>query len=217
MKNKGAEQYYDSLADKYDFVTQNIWNAPDFIEGLTLTLTDKNTNVLDIGIGTGQSIQKLFASKQFSQIEGIDVSDKILKICKDKFPSINLHHGDFLSFSDFRLSKYDLIICCGTLEFISDLNTFFEKCKSILTSKGNLVLTFEPKIYGYKMQSLSISNLQAEEPLPTDEFLTYRYDIDEFYSLATKNGFEIHQSKLFVAYKKLNLDIIYSLVHLRLA
>lgn len=216
MKKQDAQQYYDKLADKYELGTQNVWNGPAVIEDITLTLTDETTNILDIGIGTGQSIQKLFTSKQYQHIEGIDVSDEMLKICRDKFPSINVYHGDFLTFTDFQVNKYDLIICCGTLEFITDLNAFFEKCKSLLTSRGNLVLTFEPRIYGYTMQSLAVSNLQAQEPLPTDDFFTYRYDLDEFYALASKNGFVVQQNKLFVAYKKLNIDIIYSLVHLKI-
>ena len=216
MKKQNAEQYYNKLADKYELGTQNTWNGPALIEDITLTLTDKTTTVLDIGIGTGQSIERLVASKQYKQIDGIDVSDEMLKICKDKFPSINLYHGDFLSFSDFRLNKYDLIICCGTLEFITDLKVFFEKCKSLLTSDGNLVLTFEPKIYGHTMQSLAVSNLQGQNPLPTDDFFTYRYDIDDFYSLDTQYGFVVKQNNLFVAYKKLNIDIIYSLVYLSL-
>lgn len=216
MKKQNAEKFYDNLADKYEVATQNAWTAPTHIESITQTLADKATTVLDIGIGTGQSIEKLFASQQFKQIEGIDTSDKMLKICKAKFPSITLQHGEFLSFSNFTLSNYDLIICCGALEFITDLNLFFQKCKTLLSDKGNLVLTFEPKISEHKIQSLAISNVKSDRVSNIDDFLTYRYDIDEFNSFATKNGFKILKSKLFVSYKKLDTDIIYSLVHLTL-
>lgn len=216
MKVQNTESFYNTLAEKYDVVTDNAWTAPSHVENITQTISGKEVTVLDIGIGTGQSIEKLFSSNQYKLIEGIDSSANMLKICKEKFPSIILQHGEFLSFSNFTLRKYDLIICCGTLEFITDINQFFQKCKALLSENGNIVLTYEPKIIGHKIQAFVDSQVKSERVSNTEDFYTYRYDLDEFNSIAAKNDFNIIKNQLFVSYRKLETDIIYSLVHLTL-
>ncbi len=58
-----------------------------------------------------------------------------------KFQDVQLHHGDFMKFVGFKLSSYDLIICSGTLEFISDYYGFFVKCSELLSKYGELIVT----------------------------------------------------------------------------
>lgn len=211
---QNTEKYYDQLAAIYDTATAEGWHAPNQVEKITKFLSDKDTNILDIGIGTGQSIQEIFSNNQFKSIEGIDTSGKMLEICKTKYPSIQLHYGEFLSYENFSLDSYDLIICCGALEFIPDLNQFFKKCKQLLSSKSNLVLTYEPRIYAHKIQAKSKSGASSERVNEVADFVTFRYNLNEFNEIAANNGFEILKNELFVSYRKLDSDIIYSLVHL---
>ena len=211
-----ADEFYDRLADSYDTVTVNAWTAPEQVESITYKLVSNNSAILDIGIGTGQSVERIYRSGNYRVIEGIDCSKNMLQKCHEKFPEIILHHGDFSLFTNFSLGKYDLITCCGALEFIPDLELFIKKCKTLLNEDGHLVLTYEPIVLGHRLQSVSVSSASSERLSGIDNFLIYRRSIDEFNELIIKNKFKIIESKIFISYKKLDSDIIYILAHLSL-
>ena len=215
MNELQAEKYYDQLAVKYDQATANSWAAPMQIESITTNVSNKETSVLDIGIGTGQSIHGLYNSQNFKLIEGIDVSEEMIKYCKESYPDVILHKGDFLQFNNFQLSQYDLIICCGTLEFINNLESFLKKCSSLLAKNGNLVITFEPRIDGHSVQGKSISEVKSERLIGVEGFMTYRHDLDYFKITAEKSGLQIKKQSLFVSYRKLDVEVVYMIVHLK--
>jgi len=210
-----TQTYYNLLAGKYDQATENEWHAPNEIERLIDLSQQPFKKILDIGIGTGQSIDKLYKKNDFDLIEGIDVSQAMLEVCKNKFPNIVLHHGDFLEFQKFSQKHYDLIICCGALEFISDLNRFLDKCLSLMHSKSQLLLTYEPRIEGHAIQSAYTSEAKSERiPDGVAGFMTYRYDPDDFRSRLLQYDVTIKSEKLFVSYNKLGKNVIYFSVQL---
>ncbi|MCF2502736.1 class I SAM-dependent methyltransferase [Dyadobacter sp. CY107] len=214
MNHLNAQIYYNKLALKYDQVTKDAWSAPNRVEELTIQLANQNTTILDIGIGTGQSIRKVYQSEKFKTIEGIDVSDVMLKNCKESYPEVIVHCGDFLHFESFTLPHYDLVICCGTLEFIENLDEFFLRCQSLLSKNGDIVLTFEPRISGHPIQSESVSEVNSERQVNDAHLITYRRDVDHFYSVVRKYEFTVLFQSLFVSYRKLDVDVIYMLMHI---
>ena len=139
----------------------------------------------------------------------------MLRHCAQHYPDVTLHHGDFLQYASFRHASYDLVICCGALEFIADIEKFFEKCRDLLAIKGHLVLTFEPRIAFHSVQNAFVSAVPFHPALGVDGFQTYRYDFTTLLDLSEQYGFKIVHSSLFAAYQKNDQDVIYNLLHLQ--
>jgi putative AdoMet-dependent methyltransferase len=64
-------------------------------------------SLLDIGIGTGNLAARFLSNDM--QIFGIDPSKDMLKICRNKFPTIEVMEGDFLHYPS-ALEKVDVIV-----------------------------------------------------------------------------------------------------------
>ena len=183
---KLAEKYYDLLASRYDDAAResSTWFPPSQVAKALSEFTQPRDNVLIVGIGTGIDLPALpdFAT-QF--IEGIDISRLMLDECAKKYPTVTLHHGDFMTFTKFTRSAYDLIICSGTLEFIADFDGFFLKCARLLAPNGALVLTYEPVIYGHAWQNDAESDTTGinAEKAGFVGFKTFRRTLHQYLSL----------------------------------
>lgn len=209
---KLAETYYDLLAAKYDEATlkDGAWTPPTQVARALERMSQDLDSVLIIGVGTGHDLSALPYPSSMS-VEGIDVSQKMLDICETKYPWVKLHYGDFMTFCNFAKPKYDLLVCSGTLEFIPNFAGFFERCASLLSPEGALLLTYEPVIYGHQWQKDAEADTLGEsaEKYNLVGFKTYRRTIHE-YEIATKTaGLSTTEHYAFVSYKKAEVDIIY--------
>ncbi|NPD88260.1 MAG: N-6 DNA methylase [Asgard group archaeon] len=87
--------------------------TPDEVAKLMVSListeykNQKEVQVLDSGCGRGVFLEQLLADK-YSNIEGIELDNELIKICKSKFPQIKFYHEDYLDWEPKE--KYDIII-----------------------------------------------------------------------------------------------------------
>lgn len=216
-KHSATELYYDSLAELYDSATSKVgaWNAPLEVRE-ALKIVGHASSALIIGVGTGQDIEGL-NGLHVKHIEGVDLSVRMLDICRAKYPSIILHQADFMSEVSLTIPQYDLIVCSGTSEFISDVRALFSKCASLLTKGGCLLFTFEPLIDHHSIQSepQSLSRTSATGNAPAHAFITYRRRLFEILEIASSNSLIPIFHKEYVSYRKGDVDIIYHLVLFR--
>jgi ubiquinone/menaquinone biosynthesis C-methylase UbiE len=208
-----AEKYYDLLAPRYDSATlaEGAWTPPDQISGALARLSQPKDSILFIGIGTGHDLKSLTDLSQL-WIEGIDLSNEMLKVCAGKYPSAKLHQADFMAFNGFTRSAFDVIVCSGTLEFIPDFNGFFRKCHMLLNDGGALMLTYEPVIYGHKWQKDAESDTLGEVAAKAGftGFKTYRRSLQQFAFACHGAGLKTSEHFSFVSYKKSEIEIIYN-------
>jgi ubiquinone/menaquinone biosynthesis C-methylase UbiE len=208
-----AEKYYDLLASRYDDATKvnSAWSPPTQVAKALSRFTQPLDNVLIVGIGTGADLSALpdFAT-QF--VEGVDISRLMLDKCAKKYPTVTLHHGEFMTFTGFARSAYDLIICSGTLEFIADFDGFFLKCARLLAPNGALLLTYEPVIYGHAWQNDAESDTMGvnAEKAGFAGFRTFRRSLHQYAVASLGAKLETIEHFSFIAYKKENVDIIYN-------
>lgn len=213
-----AEQYYDKLASIYDEATSKpgAWTPPTYIRKELESKKNQYQSALIIGAGTGKEIETL-KSIGVAHIEGIDISKNMIAQAISKFPDIPLHHGDFMKFNKFDNSFFDLIICSGTLEFISDFSRFFVKCFNLLSPSGELIVTYEPIILGHSIQHEPQTEISPEvsTALGVKGFMTYRHSSSEFLENIRMAGFRLEKFFEFVSYSKLKTDIIYHFARLK--
>lgn len=214
---KPTSDYYDKIASLYDAATapENAWTPPVMTEQFTSSfVSDKTSRVLDIGIGTGQSIKFLQELNPNINIYGVDISSEMLKVCSSNYPLINLHHGNLESFKETGEKDFNVIIACGALEFIEDLESFFKEAKELLLDSGKLVFTFEPYIeyHPYQNEKKSLTVPDKNSSLYIEDCYTYRRTFTEIQQIIKESSMLIEDSKEFIAYKKGEHNIVYHVV-----
>jgi len=210
---KPSEKYYNKLSSIYDSATKDegMWNPPSYIFNYIEPYLNKKVNILDIGIGTGRSIEKIYKSKNYSSIHGVDISQSMLNVCKEKYSDIFLKKISDINELNLLDCKYDIIICSGTLEFIENLNDFFNQVFQLLEINGKLFFTYEVLIDFHPIQnkkkSLTTSSLSSK--FFVEDFYTYRYKPFEIYKLLETYSFSLKNENEFIAYVKGEEKIIY--------
>ena len=106
--------------------------------------------VLDIGFGTGILAEKLY--DEGVEIFGIDFSQEMIKLAKEKMPEAALYQYDFLKGLPTELSErnFDYIICTYAIHHLTDAAkvSFIRELRNRLTPNGEILLgdvAFETK------------------------------------------------------------------------
>lgn len=205
-------QYYDKIAKIYDHATEppGAWAPPNFIAGVIEAKGLAQGHILDIGIGTGRSIETLYAAG-CRDIVGVDCSANMLAECRRKYPDIVLIEERFEEIDLTAVAPFDLIIASGVLEFIDDLPAAIQKAAGILKKGGVFLFTYEPLIEGHDVQeepkSLVVPSQTSDYFVP--DFFTYRYRPSTVSDHVRAEGLTIQLDDEFVSYKKLDNLIIY--------
>lgn len=101
-------------------------------------------NVLEIGCGTG-TFCDLFLKLGVKSYTGVDISDKMIEIAKNKFDNLNVN---FITSSIEEIDltqKYDIIISSSFLHHMYDLNLVMQKINNLLKDNGFYIAMHEPK------------------------------------------------------------------------
>ena len=176
MLNK---QGFDLWADNYDDTVQVIEENNDFpfagykqIVNIIFNevMQKPNSNVLDIGFGTGVLTSKLYESGH--RIDGLDFSPSMISIAKGKMPEARLIEWDISNGlpSELLDNRYDSIVSTYTLHHLKDEEkvSFLLRLLSLLKEGGQIFIgdiSFQTR---EEMNSFHQNNLQ-------------QWDDDEFY------------------------------------
>lgn len=120
--------------------SQNEWIIP-------LLDIQKDDTILEIGFGTGKTIQKLTKLMPDGKIAGLDASETMLKVASKrnrhsiKSGQATLHVGDVTSLP-FKENSFDTVFEVHVLYFIEDLKKAFEEIRRVLRKDGTVVLYF---------------------------------------------------------------------------
>ena len=97
--------------------------------------------VLEIGCGTGRHTQKMLALG--AEVTGIDPSSGMLDVARSKVTSksLELIHGDFLTYHGFSPGAFDAIVTSLVLEHIAELDPFFRRVADLLSAGGEFFLS----------------------------------------------------------------------------
>lgn len=95
-------QFYDAIYSFKDYCEE----AQRLAAFITKHLLSGGNRLLDVACGTGHHIQYLM--EHFNS-EGIDLSQEMLEIARQRTPGIPYHHADMIDFNLNR--KYDVVTC----------------------------------------------------------------------------------------------------------
>ncbi len=218
---KIIELYNDKLANQYNKATlKGKWSAPNEVNKTLsqLRLVKNNSSVLDLGVGTGQSI-KIFINKN-CKIYTVDISAKMLQIVKQKYPEVktfkyNISNG--LTGLHFKHKSFDIIIAVGVLEFIKNIKRIIKETYQLLKADGYFIFTYELLLPNHRLQKLRVQyNAEGyiKNPPNIMKFRLYRRSKKEINKILNNTGYQIIRHFKIRAFSKgpAKIPVYYSVV-----
>lgn len=96
----------------------------------------EGSSVLELGCGTGS----LLAALKPARGVGVDLSEEMVKIAKQKYKDLEFHCADV---EDFEIGeKFDYIIISGTLGEINDIQNFLKKVSLFANSDTRIIIGY---------------------------------------------------------------------------
>lgn len=95
-----------------------------------------NSSVLEVGCGTGEVLASLNPGRGV----GIDISEEMVKIAKEKFSRLEFYRMDA---ENITLSgKFEYIILSDTIGYFEDIQKAFKELKKVSTSETRIIITY---------------------------------------------------------------------------
>jgi predicted TPR repeat methyltransferase len=146
---KYIRQLFDDYAERFDgHLTDTLGYKIPALMRQTLDAVANGpetfSRALDLGCGTGM-VAENFLDKT-GEIDGIDLSPKMLELAEAKGVYANLYLTDVLEFlegSDVRPAGYDLILSADTFIYIGRLDRIFAATRDALSDGGLFVFSVE--------------------------------------------------------------------------
>jgi len=150
-------RYYDRIYAFKDYAAE----AGRLADIVRERIGDRRGSLLDVACGTGRHLEYLAES---FEVEGIDLSETLLALARERLPGVPLHRGDMRSFRCPR--RFDAITCLfsaiGYMTVLDDLIGALGTMAGHLASEG--VLIVEPWITPDEWRSNTVHALLVDEP-----------------------------------------------------
>lgn len=135
MNKYYIKTFFNSLAPKWDENQKSNKDVIDFI--LDKSEVKEGTRVLDVASGTGVLFD-YYLKRKVGCLIGIDISDEMLKIAKDKFPQVELICADAEDF-DFQ-ENFDVVMIYNAFPHFPNPEKLFLNLSSALSKGGRLTV-----------------------------------------------------------------------------
>jgi ubiquinone/menaquinone biosynthesis C-methylase UbiE len=184
---KEASEAYDLWASSYDKQPENLmlhFDEAIFSELLT-EVEIKNKKVADIGCGTGRHWNKILMNEP-EQLEGLDVSNGMLEMLKEKFPTakLSLIQNNLLTFIDD--ASFDVIISTLTIAHIQNIEEAIATWSRILKPSAEIIITdFHPSALAIGGKRTFTNDGQVIT------VTNYIHTVEKIKNLFIKYGFEV--------------------------
>ena len=180
-KNKQIIKVYDAIAEKYaEVFDEKGFSDKPFLDKFLKHLK-KGRRILDLGCGSGRPAKYLFDKRMV--VEGIDLSSKMIKIAKSKYPKISFKKVDMRKMK-YGKNSFDGIWAGYSLFHINkkDFLSVMKKIRQISKPNG---------IFGLVMQE-GKGEVEMKEPLlPKEKTYLWLYSTKELKDILKKNQFKI--------------------------
>jgi ubiquinone/menaquinone biosynthesis C-methylase UbiE len=189
MKSATIE-VHDNSASTYDNMSVLIeYHGHEVLFGLAYEYLSPGDAVLDIGIGTGLS--SFMFNKAGLRVYGVDGSEKMLDVCREKGFAAELRLCDLAAESwPYEDGRFENAIACGILHFFKELDVFFKETSRIMKKNGTFSFTI----------MVSEDDLLQYTDAGSDVIIYYHDDF-QVIELLNKYGFSMLKRVTFFVYK----------------
>ena len=197
MEKEYAEYLLKKTKEDYDLIAEEFSQTRGFLWEELKTFKDlvkDEEKVLDLGCGNGRLLE-LLQDKKIEYV-GLDNSQKLIEIAKEKHPNFQFLVADALSLP-FLADSFDKVFSISVFHHIPSEEfrlKFLEEIKRILKPKGILILTvwnLWQKRYFLLIFKFFILKLFFRSRLDfKDIFLPWGRKIDRYFHCFTKGEIE---------------------------
>jgi len=201
---------YDEFAEQFSHTRNHFW--PEF--DLLLPYLEKGDRLLDLGCGNGrlrEFLNKITRDKEQDTKKiisegnyfGLDVSEKLLKIARDKFIRDHFFLKDFSQELPFGNDNFEVVTAIASFHHLlskTEQTKFLKECYRIIKPGGTIFLTTWKLPEKFFWQNVLKGRLKnwiipfGSGKLPR----TYRKATDkDLRSLLKKAGFKVLKAELF--------------------
>lgn len=139
-----VQELFDAFADSFDSVLEGLnYQAPSLVASAVQELSFAFPPVmLDLGCGTGLCAAAMTKKGiSFSEIIGVDLSEKMLKKAEQRHIYTTLVQEDILSFLPSNKDRFDLVVSADVLTYLGDLSQVFSGLSAAVKTGGKIVFT----------------------------------------------------------------------------
>jgi ubiquinone/menaquinone biosynthesis C-methylase UbiE len=141
MTETTVRKQYDQLAAIYDLRWKSyIANTLSFLKTWA-EISPLNT-VLDVACGTGEFERLLLSQYSSQQIVGVDISEKMLAIAKQKinaYPQVSFQRAS-ASNLPFDSNSFDVIVCANSFHYFDDPLASLTEMRRVLKPEGKVII-----------------------------------------------------------------------------
>lgn len=202
MFSKNTLAQTDEFAVHYDeYISKTNWYGPQFMFGLLYEFIQKEENLLDLGIGTGLS--SVLFEKAGLKIYGVDGSEEMIRICRDKAITEDIRQADLVDFkSPYGVAIFDHVISQGVFHLIGHLESVFHEVARSLRKGGTFTFTYDQ----YKKDKNEGFRRETDEGVYTKTnedsgILVFQHTRDYFADLLELYKMKIERETEFLAYR----------------
>jgi len=180
MKLERMDDFFAARVDGYDEHMRTTIEGASAFYAYTASLLplEKEARVLDLGSGTGLELEEYFRLNPEAEVTGIDLSEAMLKMLKDKLPDRKIHLilGSYFDVP-FGENAYDAAVSVESLHHFTagQKEALYRKLHAALGDNGRFVLTdyFAESEELEKEYFQNLKLLKEEQGLPENEFFHY--------------------------------------------
>lgn len=131
---------YDKLASSYDSTYYGGKHAQNLYEHVIKTMSRfEYTSVLDVGCGTGSLLSEILKIKKV-MIAGIDISEKMLEIAKDRLgDEADLRNGDS-EHLPWKNNSFDMVICTDSFHHYPNPKAVLKEIRRVTGPGGKIII-----------------------------------------------------------------------------
>lgn len=140
------QRIFDTFAGDFDSTLAGLeYQVPEHIAETVQTYCKKGfgkvIRYLDLGCGTGLCGQAVKSVIGWSEVTGVDLSEKMLQTAKEKFIYDSLIVDDIINFLTQTDKTYHLVTAGDVLTYFGDLQKLFENTAHVLNENGLFVFS----------------------------------------------------------------------------
>lgn len=188
MNEVKVRTQYDRLADIYDLRWRNyILNTLTFLHNWERI--EPQERVLDVACGTGEFERLLLERNPKQKITGIDISDRMLNIAREKYQTysnVEFHQVSVHSLP-FASQSFDVVVCANGFHYFDEPEVALAEMKRVLQPNGKIIILDWNK--DYPVCRICDWLLQIFDPAHQQ-----CYTQDQLHQLLLSADFKIHRA-----------------------
>lgn len=198
------KNYFDGWAKGYDADLAGFGYAVP----QKLAQAISGQDVLDLGIGTGLCAQAYMAIHPKARIYGVDVSERMLQICKAKGVAVDLREQDLEATPlPYENEMFDSVMCGGVSEFMKAPDLMIRQAARTLKAGGVFAIAFEgaegQAMYKYTQRRAHYIRVVRFGLWPRISFYRkYLHDVGAMVQMCQDAGLSVQSQEFFIAYER---------------